>query len=159
MRVLVASHPLLCPKDSPAGQVPRWLPIQGLPSNTLMDNPKGKIEVRGVLVGPRGTVAEDVTWATSFRTRGRGVLGRPALRSDEAVVLVPCRRVHSVGVSYPLDVVFCDEAWVVLHVETLAPRRLSRKVPRARACIELAGGRASACGIVPGAQLSFEERP
>lgn len=119
----------------------------------------GTLEVRGALIGPLGSIAKDVIWATTFRTRRRGVLGRPQLRTDEALVLVPCRRVHSYGVPYPLDVVFCDEAWVVLHVETLAPHRMSRRVARAKACIELAGGRAEACAIVPGVRLSFEAAP
>ncbi len=114
-------------------------------------------QVRGALVGPRGIVADEVTWATSFRTRRRGVLRRPKLGPREALVISPCRQVHTIGVGYPLDVVFCDRGMRVLHVETLEPRGVSRRVTRASCCIELLGGRAVQAGLVPGAQLSFEE--
>lgn len=116
------------------------------------------VEVRGALVGPLGVVASKVMWATTIGARRRGVLGRPALSDDEAIVLAPCRRVHTVGVAYALDVVFCDADWIVRHVQTLPPRRVSRRVGRASACIELVGGRAAACGLAPGVQLRFEER-
>lgn len=113
--------------------------------------------VRGPLVGPLGIVAEDVTWATSFRARRRGVLRRPQLGPREALVISPARRVHTLGVGYPLDVVFCDRGMRVLHVETLAPRSVSRRVAGASFCVELLGGRALETGLVPGSLLSFEE--
>jgi uncharacterized membrane protein (UPF0127 family) len=106
-----------------------------------------------VLVGPRGPIASRVEWATTFRSRRRGVRGRGPLGPDEAVVLWPCRQVHTVGVGFPLDAVFCDGGLRVLHVQTLAPRRLSRFVPRARCCVELGAGRAAECGVAPGVTL------
>jgi uncharacterized protein len=117
-----------------------------------------KRPVTGILVGPRGTIAARVDWATSFRARRRGVRGRGPLEADEALVIWPCRQVHTIGVSYPLDAVFCDKALRVLNVQTLFPRRLSRRVGGARCCVELRGGRAEACGVVPGVQLSLQAR-
>lgn len=113
----------------------------------------------GLIVGPRGTVAEKITWSLSFWTRLRGLLGRRPLQAGEAMVIRPCRRVHTFGIGYPLDVVFCDEALSVLHVQALAPRRLSRRVGKAALCLELPAGRAQVCGIEPGVRLAFEARP
>jgi uncharacterized membrane protein (UPF0127 family) len=104
-------------------------------------------------------VADGVEWAMSFRARRRGVIGLEPLGPRDALVIWPCRRIHTKGVPYPLDVVFCDGRWLVLHVETVLPDRLSRHVWRARCCVELAAGRARACGIVPGARLGFREQP
>lgn len=112
---------------------------------------------RGALVGPNGTVADHVTWATSFRARRRGVIGRDPLGPEDALVIWPCRRIHTKGVGYPLDVVFCDRRWQVLHVETVQPDRLSRRVWRAKCCVELAAGRARAGGVAPGVRLHFAE--
>jgi uncharacterized membrane protein (UPF0127 family) len=78
------------------------------------------------------------------------------LGPDEALVIRPCRRVHTFGVAYPLDVVFCDRDLRVLHVETLEPGRMSGRVRPARMCIELASGRAAACSLEPGVALRFE---
>jgi uncharacterized membrane protein (UPF0127 family) len=109
----------------------------------------------GSLIGPHGVVGTRVMWAASFFSRLRGVLGRPPLRDHEALVIGPCRRVHTFGVTYPIDAVFCDSRFVVMHVETVTPRSLSQRVAGARWCIELAGGRAAASGIVAGTALSF----
>jgi uncharacterized membrane protein (UPF0127 family) len=109
-----------------------------------------------VLVGPNGPVAANVQWATTFRTRRKGVLGREPLQAGEALIIKPCRQVHSFGVGYPLDVVFCDRDLRVIHVETLETARISQRVRAARICIELSGGSAAASGIVPGVSLSVE---
>ena len=111
-----------------------------------------------VLVGPNGVVADRVSWARTFRQRLRGVIGREPLGPDEALVILRCRRVHTNGVPYVLDAVFCDRRWRVLHVETLVPRSRSARVWRARNCVELRGGRAAACGLAPGAQLSVRAK-
>jgi hypothetical protein len=79
------------------------------------------------------------------------------MRPDEAMIIRPCRQVHTIGVPQPIDAVFCDDEMRVLHVQTLEPRRLSRRVSGASLCIELLGGRAEACGVVPGVQLAVEE--
>lgn len=109
------------------------------------------------LIGPRGVVARNVILATSRRDRRRGVLGRDPLEPDEALVIRPCRQVHTFGVPYVLDAVFCDRRLRVLHVDTLAPESMSRRAWRARCCVELLGNRAAECGIVPGSQLRIEE--
>lgn len=70
----------------------------------------------------------------------------------------PCRRIHTFGVGYPLDAVFCDRAMTVVHVETVAPRRTSKRVPAADTCIELPAGCALRCGIRPGVSLRIEKR-
>jgi uncharacterized membrane protein (UPF0127 family) len=90
-----------------------------------------------------------------FRARYRGVLGREPLSEDEAFVIDRARQVHTFGVPYPLDVIFVDRDWNVLHVETLAPQKKSQRVRGARCCVELLGGRAKTCGIEPGITLSF----
>ncbi len=109
------------------------------------------------LRGPHGVVATSVRWATTFRSRRRGVIGSVPLADDEALVIRPCRRVHTFGVTYDLDAVFCDRSWTVLHVETLSPGRVSARVGRAHVCVELRGGRAAHCGIVPGVVLTLAE--
>jgi uncharacterized protein len=112
----------------------------------------------GSLVGPRGVVAERVTWCLSLRDRVRGVLGRPPLDPDEAYVIADSKQVHTEGVPYALDAVFCDGRWRVLHVETLQPMSRSKRVPGSVYVVELLGGRAADRGIVHGDQLSFRKQ-
>jgi uncharacterized protein len=110
----------------------------------------------GALSAPSGVVAGRVTWCVTRPQRLRGVLGRPPLDPDEAYVICQAQKVHTVGVPYPLDVIFCDRRWRVLHVETLHPRSRSRGVAEALYCVELLGGRAAEAGIEPGQRLGFE---
>ena len=110
---------------------------------------------RGALIGPNGVVADHVTWCLTLRERLQGVLGRPPLEPDEAYVITDSKRVHTRGVPYPLDCVFCDRDWRVLHVETLQPMSRSAHVAGSLNVIELLGGRAAENAIAPGTRLSF----
>ena len=62
-------------------------------------------------------------------------------------------RVHTFGMRFTIDAVFCDRDLVVVGVQTLEPNRLSRRFRRARYCIELPAGSA----IKAGDRLRTEE--
>lgn len=103
-------------------------------------------------------VADDRVLATvevadSWRTRLRGVLGRETL--DGAMVLVPARSVHTVGVRFSLDVAYCDSAMRVIDIVTMAPNRLGRPRPSARMVIEAPKGSFERWGVVVGDQLEL----
>ncbi len=93
------------------------------------------IEARGTLV------AHEVRWARSWRDRSGGLLRSKPLSHGEALVLEPGRQVHTIGMTYPIDVVFCDREWRVRHVvRHMAPRRMTRVVFTARYAVELPAG-------------------
>jgi uncharacterized membrane protein (UPF0127 family) len=72
----------------------------------------------------RGSVlGANVVVADRWWLRLRGLLGRPPLAPGEGLLLDPCRAVHMLGMSYPLDVVFVDDRrTVVATYHELAPR-------------------------------------
>ncbi len=116
--------------------------------------PAGRRDPRDVrLEGPKGVIAERVTIAATPLRRMRGLIAKPSLARDEALLLEPCTRVHTIGVRYPIDAVFCDEEFRVLAVQTLEPRRVSRPVPAAACCIEMRAGRAESSGLTEGSRL------
>src|SRR4051812_23032087 len=86
--------------------------------------------------------------AESRRERTRGLAGRDEL--EGALVLRPCRQVHTFGMRFPIDVAFCDRAGVVLHVSCLAPRRMSRVVWRSAFAIEARSGSFERWKLQPG---------
>lgn len=56
-------------------------------------------------------------------------------------MLEPAKQVHTFGMSYPIDVVFCDRSWTIRHIaRSVAPRRLTRLVFSARYVVELPAG-------------------
>jgi uncharacterized membrane protein (UPF0127 family) len=88
--------------------------------------------------------------------RRRGLLGRDACNG--ALLLQPCRQVHTVGLSFPIDVVWCAPDGAVLRIATMKPRRISRVVPRARFVIEAAAGSAGRWKLNAGDVLEVVDR-
>jgi uncharacterized membrane protein (UPF0127 family) len=95
-----------------------------------------------------GEVLAAVEVAETARARRRGLMHRDRL--DGALVLRPCRNVHTVGMRFPIDVAFCDREGYVLHISRLRPARLSRPVVRAYFAIEAADGSFDRWKISPG---------
>ena len=76
-----------------------------------------------------GRVLASCEIADGRRERGRGLLGRDGI--EGALVLDPCRWVHTIGMRFPLDVAYLDEDGVV--VKTVHMRRHRVGVPVWRA--------------------------
>ena len=84
----------------------------------------------------------------------KGALKAPPLEPNEALVIPRARQVHTFGMTYPLDVIFCDQDWNVRHVvHVMRPGRISRWVSGSYYAIELPGGRAE--GVVPGDRIAY----
>jgi uncharacterized membrane protein (UPF0127 family) len=108
-----------------------------------------------VLADTGVVLAERLRDASSIGARMRGLLGQTPLESGEGLLLRPCKQVHTFGMRYPIDVVFCDEAMTVIHIEhELLPWRVSGIHRRARCAIELPAGAASA--VTEGDRLSVK---
>jgi uncharacterized membrane protein (UPF0127 family) len=101
-------------------------------------------------------IAEDVLSAHGPFARARGLLGRARLRSGQALVIEGGNQVHTFGLRYPIDVLFCDGDWAVLHVvRGMAPRRVTRWIGGARRIVELPAG-ALPEDAVPGVRLVLD---
>jgi uncharacterized protein len=71
------------------------------------------------------------------------------------LLLTGAKQVHTFGMRYPIDVVFCDASWNVVHVvHAMRPWRVTRWVFRARVTIEL--DPAIGAGISKGDVLELE---
>ena len=75
--------------------------------------------------------------ASGFLSRARGLLGRERLRDDEALWIHPCGSVHTIGMRYPIDVVFIDREARVLRVCAEVRAGRIRFAPSARGVLEL----------------------
>ncbi|HWL65032.1 MAG TPA: DUF192 domain-containing protein [Actinomycetota bacterium] len=85
-------------------------------------------------------IAERVRTARSAWSRLRGLFAQP-IAEGEALVLEPARQIHTVGMRVPIDVVFCDREWVIVHlIREMRPGRVSRWVRNAYRAIELPAG-------------------
>lgn len=97
--------------------------------------------------------ALDVMVADSPLARMRGLLARPPLRSGQAMLIKPCNMIHTVGMGYPIDVVFLHRDGTVLRVAAGVPPLRMRGHWRAHCVLELAAGEADRCAIAAGLVL------
>jgi uncharacterized protein len=73
-------------------------------------------------------LATDLAVADTHWTRLRGLLGRGPddFRNGSGLWIVPCHGVHTLGMGFPIDVVYLDRDLTVIHVETdLQPWRFA----------------------------------
>jgi uncharacterized protein len=107
----------------------------------------------------RSAVALEVDVAVTRAARRRGLLGRESFGATEGLLLSPCKAVHTVGMRFPIDVIFIDrDGRAVRIVPALAPWRIAMSA-RAKAVIELAAGRAAASDIQVGDLLYLAPAP
>ena len=87
--------------------------------------------------------------------RRRGLLGRDGI--DGALVLRPCRSVHTFFMRFPIDVAFCDREGTVLRTCSLRPWRLSPIVARAGFAVEAEAGAFERWHLDAGDRLEVKE--
>src|SRR3954464_1067041 len=102
-----------------------------------------------------GEVLAAVEVAESAAARRRGLMHRDHF--DGALVLRPCRQIHTLGMRFPIDVAFCDRGGVVLRTVTVAPWRVTRPVGRAGFVVEAAAGAFDRWRLRPGDTIEVKE--
>jgi uncharacterized membrane protein (UPF0127 family) len=96
-----------------------------------------------------GVAAADTTMA-----RLKGLIGKLTLGLDEGLWIVPSRGIHTVGVLFPLDLVYLDESYKVLHVvESFPTFRISPLIAQAASVLELPTHTIYSSQTQPGDQL------
>lgn len=111
------------------------------PQRYPRETARNLLQMKLCVASSDAVVASDVRWARSASERAKGLIGVGELAPGAAMVFEPARQIHTFGMRFPLDVVFCDRSWKVVHVvRAMAPRRVTRPVWRARFALELAAG-------------------
>lgn len=96
--------------------------------------------------------------ATNIWQRLKGLLGTRSLPSGEALLIHPCKSIHTFFMFYPIDVLFVDRDSRIVHLfNSLKPFRISRCVFRARYVIELPAGTIVGTNTRVGDLLQIEE--
>ena len=90
--------------------------------------------------------------ANTWWDRARGLLGRPALREGEGLLLNPCASVHTFWMRHAIDLVFLDDEDRLLRTCTGVPPWRARAARGARKTLELPAGALHALALRPGDQ-------
>ncbi|MEZ5215561.1 MAG: DUF192 domain-containing protein [Ilumatobacteraceae bacterium] len=102
-----------------------------------------------------GRVLASAEVAEGRSERARGVLGRDGM--DGALVLRPCRWVHTFGVRFPLDVAYLDADGIVVKTLHMHRNRLGIPVWRSDAVIEAEAGAFARWALHVGDRLEIRE--
>ena len=90
---------------------------------------------------------------TTF-TRLKGLIGRLRLKVDEGLWVLPSCGIHTMGVLFPLDLIYLDEKYQVVHVIEHFPRfRISPLKTQAASVLELPTHTIYSSQTQPGDQL------
>jgi uncharacterized membrane protein (UPF0127 family) len=85
-------------------------------------------------------LATSLAVADTHWTRLRGLLGLTSddFRNGSGLWIVPCHGVHTLGMGFPIDVVYLDRAMTVIHVQPeLRPWRFAPVRHHAASVLEL----------------------
>ncbi len=83
--------------------------------------------------------------ADARSARRKGLLGRDHL--EGALVLSPCRWVHTIGLRFPIDLAFLDDDGVVVKTMQMHQHRIGVPVWRANLVIEAEAGAFARWGL------------
>jgi uncharacterized membrane protein (UPF0127 family) len=89
--------------------------------------------------------------AGSRAARRRGLLGRDGI--DGAMWFPRTSWIHTMGMSFAIDVAWCLADGTVVRTRTVAPRQLTRPVLRARVVVEAAAGAFDRWDLAPGSRV------
>ena len=102
------------------------------------------------------TLIPRLTLALRFHERLFGLMGRRPLGPEEALLLDPCRAIHTWFMRFPLDLIFLDaDQRVVRLVRNVKPWRMASGGPRAVSVVELESGWLAPDAVRLGDRLTF----
>lgn len=100
-------------------------------------------------------VARQPATAGGFGGRLRGLMFRKSFPPGcDALLLYPCRAVHTFFMHFPIDLILVDEDWRVVNTcKMMKPGGFSAYTSGAAGCIELPAGAIDSSNTSPGDQL------
>jgi uncharacterized membrane protein (UPF0127 family) len=102
-------------------------------------------------------LGEQISMADSSLRRLVGLLGKRSLAPGYGLFIVPSQAVHTVGMAFPIDVVFVDKKYNVLGVrKAVRPFRITRVFWKAFGVLELPAGTITGSHTEVGDQLKVD---
>jgi len=92
-----------------------------------------------------GKVLASADIANTAKSRRRGLIGQTSI--DSALVISPCKWIHSFGMKCAIDVLYLDNEGLVVKTEHLKPMRVAAPVGRSKTIVELPPGSIERFGV------------
>ena len=107
-------------------------------------------------------LASTLAVADTYWTRLRGLLGLAPddFRNGAGLWIVPCHGVHTLGMGFPIDVVYLDRSMNVIHIQPdLKPWRVAPVRGQAASVLELPSHTAAQTGTAVGDKIEVTLSP
>jgi uncharacterized membrane protein (UPF0127 family) len=108
-------------------------------------------QTRGTVLADRADIADNAA------ARNRGLLKRTGLEVGEGLWIVPCEGVHTIGMKFPIDVVFLNRKKKVVKIRRAMPKWRIAVCLRGHSVLELPAGMCETAQTVAGDQLELEK--
>lgn len=95
--------------------------------------------------------------ADTGQKRRTGLLNHTALQPGEGLWIAPCEAVHTIGMKFPIDVVFLDKKRRVKKIRAAMPKWKLSMCLTAHSVLELPAGMCAETLTAVGDQLKFEK--
>jgi uncharacterized membrane protein (UPF0127 family) len=95
-----------------------------------------------------GRVLASADIANTAKSRRRGLIGQTSI--DSALVISPCKWIHSIGMKCAIDVLYLDDTGLVVKTEHLKPMRIAAPVGRSKTIVEMPSGSIERFGVQVG---------
>jgi uncharacterized membrane protein (UPF0127 family) len=103
----------------------------------------------------QAVLARCVEVADHGAKRRKGLLGRDHLSADGGLWILPCEAVHTIGMQFPIDLIYLDRHHRVRKTRSGVPPFRLPACLSAHSVIELASGTISRTQTKPGDRLEF----
>jgi uncharacterized protein len=139
----------------PRMKLPRWI-FPGLQDRRAQRRREPADMRWQVMNTTRNTVlATCLEVADTSAKRNKGLLGRKALAPGEGLWIVPCESVHTVGMRFPIDLVYLDRNHQIQKIRnSVRPWRISVCLS-AHSILELPSGSVRQTQSMPGDTVEF----
>ena len=105
-------------------------------------------------------LANSLRIADTHWTRLRGLLGAKEFTQGNGLWIVPCRGVHTLFMSFPIDVLYLSADHTVVHLEeNLQPWRFAPVRLNAKTVLEVPAGTVRATDTVVGDSIELSKPP
>ena len=102
-------------------------------------------------------LADRADIADTSRTRKIGLLKHARLEAGEGLWITPCEAVHTIGMKFPIDVVFLSKKRKVLKIRREMKKWRMAVCLRGHSVLELPAGMCQKALTIVGDQLEFEK--
>lgn len=102
------------------------------------------------------TPAQQTKLADTFFLRLKGLLGAKPLNPGEALLLKNEKSIHTLFMTFSIDVIYIDQAFTVIALDPeMPPNKLGRYFPRCMYILETPAGTIKATNTEVGDKLAF----